>query len=294
MRAETACLPCLRALARRAVRLAAAGDPALARRAEAECLSALERDFRAGVSVPTRLSSALLRSVRRSSGTDDPFREVKAAEYASGREAAARLRPQAGESLEGLLRLSGAGNQIDFFRNREEVERLWELGLPALALDDGAKLRAALARPGDVLFLADNAGEVPFDLPLLAALERGGKRVLYAVKGGPSQNDVTRADAERLGLRLPGLIDTGSDAVGCELREAGEDLARAWERAGTVLAKGMANWETLTEYPDALRGKAVFFLLCAKCEPVAASLGVEKGSMVLANARRVARVGAPA
>jgi hypothetical protein len=44
-----------------------------------------------------------------------------------------------------------------------------------------------------------------------------------------------------------------------------------------VLAKGMGYWETLSELPA--QGK-VFYLLKAKCKPVADSLGVALNSYV--------------
>jgi uncharacterized protein with ATP-grasp and redox domains len=75
-------------------------------------------------------------------------------------------------------------------------------------------------------------------------------------------------------------VDTGSGFVGLEPPHCGGEFHEAWNSADVVISKGMANLETLTEYPEFLAGKAVFFLLCAKCAPVASALGVEKGSEV--------------
>ena len=73
--------------------------------------------------------------------------------------------------------------------------------------------------PGLILYLADNAGEQFFDRPLVASLRRRGWRVLYAVKAGPIQNDLTLADLEASGLRaaLEPVVDTGARTVGLEL-----------------------------------------------------------------------------
>jgi len=45
-----------------------------------------------------------------------------------------------------------------------------------------------------------------------------------------------------------------------------------------VIAKGMGNYESLTELKNL--GVYVLFLLKAKCNPVARSIGVERGSNV--------------
>ena len=73
--------------------------------------------------------------------------------------------------------------------------------------------------PGLILYLADNAGEQFFDRPLVASLRRRGWRVLYAVKAGPIQNDLTLEDLEASGLReaLEPVVDTGARTVGLEL-----------------------------------------------------------------------------
>jgi damage-control phosphatase, subfamily I len=50
-----------------------------------------------------------------------------------------------------------------------------------------------------VLFLADNADEVFFDLPLLNRMRRT-TQVIYVVKPSPVQNDLTLEDIDRPGF----------------------------------------------------------------------------------------------
>jgi len=45
-----------------------------------------------------------------------------------------------------------------------------------------------------------------------------------------------------------------------------------------IIAKGMGNFETLTEYSHS---KPVFVLLKAKCVPIARELNVKQGSLVI-------------
>jgi len=93
------------------------------------------------------------------------------------------------------------------------------------------------------------------------------------VKESPVQNDITRADLEKFGLarELPRVITTGTDTPGVDMDMASEEFKAEFEAADLVLAKGMGYWETLSELPP--QGK-VFYLLKAKCKPVADSLGV--------------------
>jgi uncharacterized protein with ATP-grasp and redox domains len=129
-----------------------------------------------------------------------------------------------------------------------------------------------------ILYLGDNAGEVFFDLPLVKKLE-GYAPVTYVVKESPVQNDITRSDLKKFGLEkeLPGVITTGTDTPGVDMAMASDEFKSEFETADLVLAKGMGYWETLSELKP--QGK-VFYLLKAKCKPVADSLGVKLNSYV--------------
>lgn len=289
MKACPECRGCLEGLARLTAGAACPADADLRRRVEAGGVALVRESFRAGHTVPPRLATEFQREIRRACGVRDPFERRKGEEFAAGRRAAALLAPDPGASLGTVLRHSVLGNQLDFFRPLDEVAALWGGAGPELGAGAVEAFSDRLSGARAVLVLTDNAGELPFDLPLLSHLAARGLRVRCAVKGGPSQNDATRADVHRFGLELPGLVDTGTDAVGCELSAAGGELLQAWDEADVVLAKGMANYETLSEYPEALAAKAVHFLLVAKCPPVAASLGVAVGTAVLARGGEGAR-----
>jgi hypothetical protein len=169
-----------------------------------------------------------------------------------------------------------AGNALDFFREHEVVGR--ELSREvSLAVDDLEEAFGGLEPGQSLVYLADNAGEQHFDAPLLAALVGVGLRVAYAVKERPVQNDLALADVDR-GVLPPGvaLVSTGGAAVGIELASSSPAFRGLLEEASLVVAKGMGHYETI----DELRGRRVLLLLKAKCRPVAAGLGVKKGSFV--------------
>jgi uncharacterized protein with ATP-grasp and redox domains len=79
-------------------------------------------------------------------------------------------------------------------------------------------------------------------------------------------------DAEAVGMAdvADGVITTGTDAVGINLSESSDEFIAAYGGADVILAKGMANWETLTEYPAPC---PTLFLFRTKCEPVAKTVG---------------------
>ena len=72
-----------------------------------------------------------------------------------------------------------------------------------------------------------------------------GVRVAGVVRGQAILNDVTREDAERIGLDkiLDRVVSTGVFAIGADLAKAGGDLKEELQRADMILAKGMANYE---------------------------------------------------
>jgi uncharacterized protein with ATP-grasp and redox domains len=66
----------------------------------------------------------------------------------------------------------------------------------------------------------------------------------------------------------------GGSEIGVPLDRIPTDLAEAIARADLVIAKGMANYESLSEYGDL---PPVAFLLAAKCRPIASRLGIGVG-----------------
>ena len=76
------------------------------------------------------------------------------------------------------------------------------------------------------------------------------------------------------------VVSNGSDAPGTWIEDCSPEFAALLDRVDLVVAKGQGNFETLSRW----RGN-VFFLLMAKCPPVARELGVAVGSYVLREGR---------
>lgn len=268
------CLDCLQRLVELTV-CQASPDPALQQEARRAALDLIAREFKPGA-IPAGIANRFHQAIMAITANPDPFAARKAAETAYLGRLCRGLAAHYGDDLESLLKLAALGNAIDFFRGEAEVTRELtsqvEFGL--LELDC---FRRQLAGPmGLLLYLADNAGEQFFDYPLVAGLRRRGWRVLYVVKAGPIQNDLTREDlyASGLGAKLSPLTDSGSRTVGLDLAQVSPAFRKLYDQAQIILAKGMGHFETMSHLPD----PRLYFLLQAKCRPVAQALGVARGA----------------
>jgi len=233
---------------------------------------------------PPEIAYRLHRIVRDEIGAADPYRQAK---KESTRQALAlypdlkeRVR-RSHDPIDTALRLSIAGNIIDLgaaddYDNLGKViERV--LSQP-FALDHRKRLLTALDWADHVLFLADNAGETVFDRILIETLPVPS---VYAVKKSPVINDATAADAAEAGLcGIASVIDNGTDAPGTILRQCSPEFINAFEVAPVVIAKGQANYETLSETDP-----KVFCLLQIKCPVIARDIGAPVGGIAVLQAR---------
>ncbi|MBN2583594.1 MAG: DUF89 family protein [Planctomycetes bacterium] len=185
--------------------------------------------------------------------------------------------------LHRALQLAVAGNVIDLgigvaFDIDREIEGVLAAGF---ARDDSRELEAELAaKRCRILYMLDNAGEAVFDKLLIEEL--ADHDVTACVRGGPIINDVTMADAEQIGLaEVCRVITTGSNAVGVEWGEAGDELKAAVAAADVIISKGQANVETLMGRPE-----NYYFILKAKCQCVAREFGVRLGDVMIVHTPR--------
>lgn len=148
-----------------------------------------------------------------------------------------------------------------------------------LYIDDTDRILPLCRR---VVYLADNCGEIVFDKLLIRYLKSQGAFITLAVKETPILNDATLEDARTLGLDR--LADHLTTSGGGERAEIGfnrdlipDDLREDIENCTVIIAKGMANFESISEMDNL---PPVAYLLAAKCGPVADELGVPMGVKV--------------
>ena len=270
------CYPCFSRQALEAARMAGANEDQ-----QYQILHVILDEMRRfePTSTPPEMAYQIHRLVRQETGNTDPYLSVK---ESSTRQALAlypelkAMIAQADEPLEVAVRLSIAGNIIDLGMSREyDLEGTIERVLhQPFAIDDLIALRLALSQAGQILYLADNAGETVFDRLLIETI---GKPTTYVVKGGPILNDATQSDALAAGLApLVTIINNGSTAPGTIMALCSSEFCRLFAAAELIIAKGQANYESLSG-----TAAPVFFLLQAKCPVIARDLGVPVKSIVL-------------
>ncbi len=258
-----------------------------ARKAGAESLEdEAERIIARGVEqrmTSPAVAKALLREIASLTGTPDPYKEFKAAEMAAANEVFERLDRLTDQDLRSCVSLAVLGNSLDFFRQAKDafgdVPALFSRGVP-FTRDDTGRLEGFLeGGPGLVLYLTDNSGEIFFDGALYDYIRRRSGRCVLVVKGGPSVNDLTRAELRSAGLeqRFDEVADTGTDGPGIDWDEVSAEFMDMVDRAELILSKGMANFETV--YGRGLK-PACFYLFRVKCRPIQDYLGIPVGAFV--------------
>ncbi len=274
------CIPCFTQQALDALRQVT-DDEELMHRALRRVLEA-SSEFEMTLS-PPEMAQTIHRIIREETGAADPYAAIKAESTAVALRLAESARPVvtgADDPFKMALRFSIAGNIMDF-----ALTSKWDQMNLATFLDDTRlrpledeaveQLRAAVKNARSILFLGDNAGETVFDRLLIEQMPQD--KVVYAVKGAPIINDATMADALAAGLdQVAELIDNGSDAPGTLLPLCSPDFQRRFSEAKLIIAKGQANYETLSE-----SDRPVFFLTQVKCPVIGRDLGKPVGSWVV-------------
>ncbi|MEK7467773.1 MAG: ARMT1-like domain-containing protein [Planctomycetota bacterium] len=138
------------------------------------------------------------------------------------------------------------------------------------AVDDFARLEAALGTAKRVLYILDNAGEIVADRLFIEAI--GPRRVTAVVRKKPLMRDALDADAAQVALPCR-VIHTGCDLAGAPAAFVSLDFRREVDRADVVIAKGESAYQTMEEGP----WKA-YHLLVARCCCTARHLKVAAGS----------------
>ncbi|PWB56065.1 MAG: hypothetical protein C3F06_01730 [Candidatus Methanoperedenaceae archaeon] len=227
----------------------------------------------------THLSTKIHREAYRILGDIDPYSLKKK----ESNEAARKLMPLAREfvaqkdSFRRAVLVSIIGNSFDFGVLGFDADRataksaMQEQITHGLDVDDSDKIKTMLS---NVVYLADNCGEIVFDMLLFEQIKKLGGNITLVVRGAPILNDVTMKEALELGIdrMVDRVLTTGSNAIGLCLQEAPPELVEALGNASLIISKGMANYETMSEYDF----RPIAYLLRTKCESVAEAMGLEK------------------
>lgn len=270
MKVMECCIGCLKGLAEKTVKLSGGDNVVLS-----DCYRTIEELWGKGYT-PTGISNRLLKHIRNTTGVADPYTPLKIKEFEEAKKAIAVLRDGFPCSLEGVVKLSALGNSLDFFTGDGcgfDAEGLTFCG-------DIDKIEEEIyIKSENVLILGDNIGDFVFDIPLIEFLESKEKRVYYAVKGHPVLNDLSMPDAIRFGFvkMFDNIISTGAAEVGTRREEMKGKARQLWEEDAVVIAKGMANYETISEHPGE---RPVMHIMKVKCPAASEAVQHEIGTYV--------------
>jgi len=234
---------------------------------------------------PPELAHQVHSIVKRITGKDDPYKEVKRESNDSVLRMYRELKKKVNRSRDPVrtaVRLAIAGNIIDFGVAKEFnlEETITDVLKKKFAIDDYRKLQDKLEDAKTLLYFVDNAGEIGFDKLLVETFLETKKlnKIDFVVKGGPIINDATFEDAVYMDLdTLPNseffAISNGEAGTG---PARGSQTVKKWITAhDLVISKGQGNYEGLSEHSD------LFFMLMAKCPIIASDLGVKVGDIIL-------------
>lgn len=213
--------------------------------------------------------------IRDMAGAYDPYMAQKDSSTRFALELLEAIRPDLDiqpDRFEALVRLAIAGNIIDFgvdkaFKLESARERILEAFHVKVDKDAIHKLRTAMERATDILYLMDNCGEAVFDRLLI---EEFKDKITLAVRGFPILNDLTRRELAASGLDklTASVIDTGDFTPGVSFDHSSPAFLEAFNKAELIISKGQGNYETLSDIR-----RPLFFLFRAKCRVVTDALG---------------------
>lgn len=230
---------------------------------------------------PPEVAFPLYKIVEEISHVEDAYRNEKAEHITKALSLLPGLENKINKSDDKLLesvKASIIGNAIDLgstYNNIEVTEDLFDVKSEKFCLDDYDFFKDRILNSSNVVFISDNAGETVFDKPLVDLLVSMGKVVKYAVKSKPIINDATKEDAILSKIACQ-IIETGSQISGTILFSCSKLFREAIQNADLIIAKGQANYETLSQ-----EQLPIFFLFMVKCLPIEKDTGSSMGSMLL-------------
>jgi len=269
MKTTQNCYGCLKNLVEQTVSLSGGTTPALS-----ASLNLFDKLWEKG-GTPPFIANDLLRHIKEITGVHDPFGPSKRMEFERAIDAIGRLSSFFPSTLEGALKFSALGNSMDHFLQ----DGFDPLSFPFSAPMDIIRDTIYNNREEAVLMLGDNTGDFLFDLKLIGFFKELGKRVYYAVREHPVQNDLSMKDVAAFDLKgfYDNIISTGTDEVGIQRVHLRGTMKALWESGSIVIAKGMGNYETISEFNGE---RPVLHILKIKCAPLGETLNYPIGSYI--------------
>jgi len=280
------CVPCL---LKRVIFQAGLADNGTEFKALKAAVRAFSDGMHDGVN-SAKMATAVHKAAYAAMNVDDPYKELKiradeiAGEYIGD---AAGFIGSSEDRMRAAVLVAVIGNIMDFGLDnaiddpdefRKEFRKLIDQGI---GHDETGKVKELLSKARAIIYIFDNCGESQLDKLLIREIKKSGTRVVGVVRGKPILNDVTMEGAERISLvkEVDAMYTTSEFRVGVDLDVLDDDLKNEIASADLMIAKGMANFESLSDQDVPV---PVVHILRSKCAPVAEALGVPVGVNVVA------------
>ncbi|MDR2643199.1 MAG: ARMT1-like domain-containing protein [Planctomycetaceae bacterium] len=190
--------------------------------------------------------------------------------------------------IHAAVQLAIAGNSIDFAVRGdwtdESILNAIETAMSKPINGNVDKFISCVKKAKHILYLLDNSGEIVCDRVLIEELLRffPDVKITAVVRGTAVLNDVTIDDANQIGLgKIVDVIDNGNDAVGTILEQCGKPFLDVFKTTNMIIAKGLANYETLIEYTPEQIPQTICYLFKAKCPFISKYAGIKLGDPAL-------------
>ena len=221
---------------------------------------------------PEELETAWEKVTRKYMKTDDIHREEKEKFQScimSMKDEIEKMLDESEDIIDDALRYAIAGNVIDFATMPDlTLDQLKDIIRDVKNIEFDPDIYAHfiedLVNAKNVVILLDNVGEVVMDTLLCKKLKTVFPEMhITAVPAGyPISSDATAKECYESGMAdYADIVPNGNDIVGTFLPECSPKCMKALEEADIIIAKGMANFETMA----GSKYNAYYFFLC-KCE----------------------------
>ncbi|MBN2689122.1 MAG: DUF89 family protein [Gammaproteobacteria bacterium] len=241
---------------------------------------------------PPEMAKSVYALVNEAMGTKDIYATIKYNSNQLALNIAENLQTKITNSKDSLLtavELAIAGNIIDYGAKMNlnvdtEIAKILSEENKSIKKSkslhfDYTEFKNNLVKAKNILYLADNAGEVVFDRLLITEIKRlyPKIKITYAVKSKPIINDALLEDAIQCGIdKVATIISSGSDAAGTVLKLCSQEFLTLFNKADMVISKGQGNFEALSEAK-----RSIAFLFKIKCPVIAKEINSKLGDVIL-------------
>ncbi|MDD5614223.1 MAG: ARMT1-like domain-containing protein [Candidatus Omnitrophica bacterium] len=241
---------------------------------------------------PPEVARVIHSIVKKITAQKDPYAKIKEKSNKLSLKFYPKMKKKIARSQDSLLtavELAIAGNIIDYgVKNSINVERELDriMNEERSAIKKERKsifnypgFKVALKKAKNILYLADNSGEVVFDRVLIEEIKKFNKNagIVYAVKEKPIINDALLKDALIAGIqKYARIISSGADAPGTVLSLCSKYFLNKYRSADMIISKGQGNFEALSD-----SRRPIFFLFMAKCPVVTRHMKCNLGAIIL-------------